>query len=349
LDVDGKPRRIWCGHLFNAAAERLALGQSVGEGEECCIALEPIADARLSFAPDLWVQQLYPEFTGVELCCGHRFSAVCLLWHWCISPMVCPVCRAKFCLETPRMPRHGQTVLSPQPTTCRPENFPAHAWNQLNLRIQTIKDEEEAENQRISVEYIRDGMMHDAMENIISQTMQSVLGDPRTFHVIISVQDDNSPAIVRCIQLHRYTDINNEITETMRFRAQYAHLRRFSSIVTTAPPDELDPTRPHSLHASLVICDPINTERMIEIAKVDAIDVTPGRNLGISTSLCDGVSGVMQIEFCDHSVTGVVPRLMSLSFSLNTASLLDAVGHLYAYNVTVEDDVISIAGIDTDT
>jgi hypothetical protein len=392
LDVDGNPYKVWCGRLFNAAAERLALGQSVGEGEECCIALEPIADARLSFAPNLRVQQLCPEFTGVELCCGHRFSAVCLLWHWCISPMVCPVCRAKFCRETPRMPTRtgttpgfaspaahppggqnftdpgqnftdpgqnftdpGQTpnsltaVVLPQPTPCRVENFPANAWNQLNLRIKNIKDEDDAENQRSSVEYIQAGMMQDALENIIGRTIRSVLGDPTSFHVILSIHDDNSPAIVRCVQLHRYAENSNMVTETMRFRAQGAGLRRFSSVVGTAPPEEFDPTRPNRLHASLVICDPVNNERMIEISRVEAIDITPGCNLGMSTSLLVGVSGEMQIEFCRNSVAGAVPPLMSLSFSVNTSSLLEAVSHSFAYDIRADDDIVSITTTGRDT
>jgi hypothetical protein len=47
--------KILCGHPFNAAAERTALTQDIGEGEECCIAMEPIADARSPFSDSLRV------------------------------------------------------------------------------------------------------------------------------------------------------------------------------------------------------------------------------------------------------------------------------------------------------
>ena len=61
----GSRQTILCGYLFNAHAERCALGLGVGEGEECCITLEPIADARLSFSDKILVSSFHPSLTGV--------------------------------------------------------------------------------------------------------------------------------------------------------------------------------------------------------------------------------------------------------------------------------------------
>jgi hypothetical protein len=344
FDVDGNTHKIFCGHLFNAEAERAALGQSIGEGEECCIALEPIADARLSFAPGLWVQQLCREFTGVELCCGHRFSAVCLLWHWCLSLMVCPVCRAKFSLE------------GVPPTPCSIQNFPPHARNQLYRKIKDIRDKEDAENQRISTEYITENMMHEHVEIIMAQTIQSVLGNTRCFSVILSVHDDNSPIIVQCLQLHRLPEPRtNGVSETMRLKIQRADLGRFcSALSTVTTPEGIDQNRRRRLEASLVIPDPINRDHLIEVSRVRAIAMTPGRNTNAVTLSCVQILGNMTVEFYanDNSVpNGIVPRLKAISFVLDVTSLLETVSHLFAFrnHDGYDSDSTSSVSIDQET
>ena len=322
LDTCGQSPKVLCGSLFNAEAERVALGQTKGEGEECCIAMEPIAEADLAFAPGLRVQQLYPEFTGVELLCGHRFSAVCLLWHWCLSPMVCPICRAHFSLG------------AKEPVQCMHENFPIGARKALSIRIRLIKAQEVAEQELASTEYIMEGMLHEAMGNIVQQTIQDILNDPRSFHVILSIQNGVHADVVRCLQLHRAPDTLSGLMQSMRFNVQYSHLRRFSSISTTAPSDGVDVGQPHNLMASLVMQDPMNPDRMVEISRLDHIDITPGLNLTLSTSECTDVHGQMRVEFCQHTTTGVVSRILSLSFNVNTVSVLEAVTRLFTYEIS---------------
>ena len=324
-NICGDGPRVLCGYLFNAEAERQALGQHVGEGEECCIALEPIADACLPFAPGLRVQQLYPEFTGVELRCGHRLSAACLLWHWCLSPMVCPICRAKY------------TLGDEEPVPCSPGNFPLHACNKLSHRIDDINKADDNEQQLASAEYIMEGLFQEAMENVVQHTMQSVVGNPRSFHVILSLQNDVSSDVVRCLQLYRCPDIPMGLVGRMRFNAQYSHLRRFNSVSATEPTEDRDAPTSYGLKASLVIQDPLNQDRMVEVSRLALVNIEHGVPVHHACTTCTDIQGHMNVECCQHNSTANIPRILSLSFNVDTASLLDAVARLFTYEITYAD------------
>ena len=333
FDICGNGPKILCGYLFNAEAERLASGQTVGE--ECCINLEPIADACLSFAPDLRVQQLYPEYTGVELLCGHRFSASCLLWYWCLNAMICPVCRAKYALGS-------------EPVHASPGNFPLHACNKLTHRIEGIKKAEDNEQQQADREFIMENLMQDAMQNIVHQTIQSVLGDPKSFYVILSLQNEVSTDVARCMQLYRNPDDSPiGIMGRMKFNVQYSQLRRFNSVTATDPTPNLDSTSYH-LAASLVMTDPTNADRMVEISRLALVDIERGVATPNVTLRCTGITGHMDIEFCQHDPTVNPPRILSLQFNVDTTSLLDAVARLFTYEVSLpgaSDDTTTIVSI----
>ena len=325
-DICGNGPKVLCGHLFNAEAERVALGQTRGDGEECCISMEPIADACLSFEPNLHVQQLYPEFTGVELCCGHRFSAVCLLWHWCLSPMLCPICRAKYATD-------GE-----EPTQCCPGNFPLHACNKLGRRVYEIKKAEDDEQERSDREYIMSGLIQDAMENIVHETIDRVLIDPRSFHVILTLRNEASVDVVRCLQLYRSPDTSHGFVGRMRFIVQHAHLRRFNSVSSTTPTEDRDAHTPHNLAASLVIRDPMNTAHMIEISRLTSVDIEPGLSLNTISTPCVNIQGHLDLELSQNDPDSNVPRVHSLAFNVDTASLLEAVARLFTYEVSYADE-----------
>lgn len=135
---------VLVGQVFNADAERADAGLGQGQGEECCIAMEPIADASLEFAPGMKLDTKNPKLTGVQLLCGHRFSAINLMWHWCISPMVCPVCRHEF---------HNPGV---EVSTCVPENFPASMHNVIRGKVQQIEQEREQEERDAAMDSVMD-------------------------------------------------------------------------------------------------------------------------------------------------------------------------------------------------
>ena len=334
FDICGNGPKILCGYLFNAEAERLAAGQTVGE--ECCIALEPIEDAHLSFAPDLRVQQLYPAYTGVELLCGHRFSACSLLWYWCLNSMICPVCRAKYALR------------AEEPVKASPGNFPLHALQKLGRRIDEIKRAEDNEQQQADREFVMEELVQDAMHNIVHQTIQSVLGDPKSFHVILSLQNEVSPEVVRCIQLYRCPENPLGVMGRMKFNVQYSQLRRFNSISLTDPTPNINLNSIHNLSASLVMRDPINPDRMVEISRLALVGIESGITIPNVTLMCTDITGHMDIEFCRHSPSVNPPRILSLSFNVDMTSLLDAVARLFTYEISLpgaSDDTTTIVSI----
>ena len=213
--------KILCGYLFNAAAERELLGGGVGEGEECCIAMEPIADARLPFSSGLCVQHLCPTLTGVQLLCGHRFSAVYLLWHWCMSPMICPMCRAEYVLM-----RNG--VRDGGVRNCKIENFPLRSWRMLRRLVQTHVEEREQEEQTRLQAMNR--------ESIVEDVMGLVMGNEQLFMLMISLEGvDASVNVVEYLPLHR-TNSNYGAMDTnnFNFNVQRSSLRRFTTVMSNA-------------------------------------------------------------------------------------------------------------------
>ena len=326
LDVSGYGPKIHCGNLFNSEAERLALGQTVGEGEECCISLEPIADACLSFAPELQVMQLYPEFTGVQLCCGHRFSAVCLLWYWALNSMICPICRAKYAIG------------AEEPVQASPWNFPLHSCIKLARRIDGIKKAEDTAQQLADREFIMDSLLQETMQDIVQQTIQSVLGYPRSFHVMLSLENDVSSTVVQCLQLHRNPSSSAGLVGRMIFNVQYSHLRRFNSVSATDPTTDIYTPRSHNLTASLVMVDPMSPDRMVEISSLALVDIERGVAIPTVSMRCVDIQGHMDVEFCQRNPTETPPRILSLAFNVDTSSLLEAVARLFTYQVTYVDD-----------
>lgn len=161
----GSRQTVLCGYLFNADAERRALGQGVGEGEECCITLEPIADARLEFSDTIRVSCFSPMLTGVELLCGHRFSASNLLWHWCMSPMVCPMCRAPYLLHCGTIGSTPRTDVVPGCSAV--DNFPSSYWRLLRGIMEEHTRERTRALEQEDQSAIVDAVMTDVLENVL--------------------------------------------------------------------------------------------------------------------------------------------------------------------------------------
>jgi len=67
-----------------------------GDGEECSVTMQPIAEATLDFLPADAPRApvvARPELTKGTLPCGHSFSALALLYHFAKNCMRCPNCR----------------------------------------------------------------------------------------------------------------------------------------------------------------------------------------------------------------------------------------------------------------
>ena len=216
----GSRQTILCGYLFNAHAERCALGLGVGEGEECCITLEPIADARLSFSDKILVSSFHPSLTGVELLCGHRFSAVNLLWHWCMSPMVCPMCRAPYMLHVGSEPN--------VPTSSSLENFPQYSWRQLRAILTETRRERNLEAERENQAAIVNAVMNDVMETVFAPIPE--------FFVMFSFERPGSPPDHHSIRLRQRNPGSDVLTEEslLSFSVPRAATRYLSRLLHTA-------------------------------------------------------------------------------------------------------------------
>jgi hypothetical protein len=221
--------KVFCGHLFNAHSERLALGQGVGEWEECCIAMEPIADARLPFCETLRVHALSPTLTGVQLLCGHRFSAVYLLWHWCRSPMVCPICRAEYVLQKNGVPQGDVQC-------CSVSNFPFASRRMLQGLMRAHRQEQEDEERRQVQLMNRESMVEDVMEVI--------LGPEQMFMLMVCHADSSDSSgsgdssgdeVIQYLPLCR-TNTNHDAlnSDVFQFSVQRASLRRFTAALNHA-------------------------------------------------------------------------------------------------------------------
>jgi len=205
---------VECGHLFNASVERSELGIGEGHGEECCIALEPIADVRLSFAPSACVKPSNPELTGVQLLCGHRFSAVSLLWHWCLSPMMCPVCRASYSTRSAGQSRSARK--------CKIENFPRNIWRTLRGMALRIADENAADETRESIQFI--------FNNIAQDNVISALGDSDNLYLAFSMETANDTHTLRFLPLVRTPAADTAgPADLVHFTVPRPSVRRFAS------------------------------------------------------------------------------------------------------------------------
>ena len=129
-----KQGKVSYAHVFIATVERTQLGLVEGGWEECPISQEPIADARLPSSDKVRVSHSNPELTGVELLCGHRFSAVFLLWHWVRSLIICPMCRAQYSLKIGMVsgrPSTGNVPVKDDTSVCNVNIFPPNHWRKL--------------------------------------------------------------------------------------------------------------------------------------------------------------------------------------------------------------------------
>lgn len=216
--TQGDNTTVMCGHLFNAEAERTALGLGVGQGEECCIALEPIADVVLPFCTDLRVVSMHPQFTGVQLRCGHRFSAVSLLWYWCTTAMICPICRAQYAATI------DGRLQGVRPSSV--ENFPCVSWRLLRGLVRAHWDEVMRDQEQQSMQFIA--------ENVVDDSMQTVIGSVDAYFVALSVQRVDGSSMVRFLPLLR-TSSNEQVLEEniLRYMVPRASIRRFSAAVSS--------------------------------------------------------------------------------------------------------------------
>ena len=226
--------KVLCGHLFNANHERDNLNLVDVEGEECPIGMEPIADARLPFSDKIRVNMSNPELTGIELVCGHRFSAVLLLWHWVLSPMICPMCRANYCLGN-----GSKTSEVEEPRPCQLENFPRRHWGKLRSVFRAHRKEEEREERLLIQSY--------HTESVLDETFEVVLGPAQQFFLMLSLSNGNGLDIIQYMPLHRTNDNLSAITDDVfEFTVQRPSLRRFTSAISTfnstQSTNELDPS-----------------------------------------------------------------------------------------------------------
>ena len=125
-------QRVPCGHIFMADECT----------DECSIAMEPIKSAVLEVVPELTVDPLYPHLNGVELLCGHRFSAPHLIWFWLCGKMACPVCRREF----PQNAAKAANI-----STLKHD---ATATKLLKESLKRTKEETDRENEAATVDFL---------------------------------------------------------------------------------------------------------------------------------------------------------------------------------------------------
>lgn len=62
-------------------------------GEECPITQEPICSSSLEFLPGVSFRKENPEYSRMQLECGHAFSAMAITYQFFKNGMLCPLCR----------------------------------------------------------------------------------------------------------------------------------------------------------------------------------------------------------------------------------------------------------------
>ena len=258
----GSRHTVLCGHLFNAQAERHALGLSIGEGEQCCITLEPIADATLSFAETVTVSRFHRNLTGVELLCGHRFSAVNLLWHWCMSPMICPICRAPY---APHRLLMGKEDLIPGslivPVSSAVENFPVAYWGQLvgiiteNARERALLAQQE--NRRSIV----DALMADVVDTVFAPSQD--------YFLLLSFVGVGWVNTRHSVRMRRNTTNETVVVDgVMRFSIQRAATRYLSGLIHSAETLSRSIETPCYMTATVVVGIGVDTTNMTMLLPV---------------------------------------------------------------------------------
>lgn len=63
------------------------------DGEECPITQEPIRASSLEFLPGVSFRKEDPEYSRLQLECGHAFSAMAITYQFFKNGMLCPLCR----------------------------------------------------------------------------------------------------------------------------------------------------------------------------------------------------------------------------------------------------------------
>jgi hypothetical protein len=63
------------------------------EGEECPITQDPIRSSSLDFLPGVAFRKEDPDYSRIELECGHHFSAMAITYQFFKNGMMCPMCR----------------------------------------------------------------------------------------------------------------------------------------------------------------------------------------------------------------------------------------------------------------
>ena len=258
----GSRHTVLCGYLFNAQAERHALGLSIGEGEQCCITLEPIADATLSFAETVTVSRFHRNLTGVELLCGHRFSAVNLLWHWCMSPMICPICRAPY---APHRLLMGKEDLIPGslivPVSSAVENFPVAYWGQLvgiiteNARERALLAQQE--NRRSIV----DALMADVVDTVFAPSQD--------YFLLLSFVGVGWVNTRHSVRMRRNTTNETVVVDgVMRFSIQRAATRYLSGLINSAETLSRSIETPCYMTATVVVGIGVDTTNMTMLLPV---------------------------------------------------------------------------------
>jgi hypothetical protein len=63
------------------------------DGEECPITQEPMCSSSLEFLPGVSFRKDNPEYSRMQLECGHYFSAMAITYQFFKNGMMCPLCR----------------------------------------------------------------------------------------------------------------------------------------------------------------------------------------------------------------------------------------------------------------
>jgi len=333
LDKEGK---VLCGHLFNADAERSQLGLAKGAGEECPISLEPIADACLQFCDKIHVSENNRELTGVELLCGHRFSAVFLLWYWVRSPMLCPMCRTHYSMKSGmasgRHPGNTTAVVEDEPPVCKVENFPVRHWRKLRGILREYRKEEEREERRLIASY------HMESESILDDTLETVLGPTQQFFLMVSLSTGHGEELVQYMPLHRTNDNNTAISDDVfRFNVQRVSLRRFTTAVSQIP--TLDDHIGETVH------------RLMRSSVVLRVGTEDGEQsfLFSVAQLADIELPAFRVHDRNSTDSSALPPddLLSMEEAIDTLVTMGSNEQLHPYNLDVTD--ISVTGVSGET
>ncbi|KAJ1464603.1 hypothetical protein T484DRAFT_1757979 [Baffinella frigidus] len=299
----GTRQTILCGYLFNAEAERCALGLGVGEGEECCITLEPIADARLPFSDAIRVSRLHPMLTGVELLCGHRFSATNLLWHWSMSPMVCPMCRATYLINGGVGNRTPGVQVDPMSSAL--ENFPTVYWRLLRGVIA-----EHTRERALALEQENRAAIVDAVMNDVLTT---VFAPVPAFFLMLSFVGIGLLSAHHSVRLQPVTTTETVIGENpLRFSVPRAAMRYISHRLNLAEMAARRSNQPFYMTATIVVGVGTTLDGvaiMLPLTRFDnrVLPVVPAENVRVVP--CETVGTVMYDPPCIDTATTTIESI----------------------------------------